>query len=149
RTENMTGHEFHEMVHHQSGLLGVSGISSDMRDLEARAAREPRAAEAVELFCYQVKKYIGAYAAALGGLDTLVFAGGIGENSPHVRRRICEGLDFLGLELDVSANRQARPVISKRGRPVTVRIIRTDEEAMIARSVCRVLGLRRDGSQSK
>jgi acetate kinase len=141
RTEDMTGKQFHDMVHHQSGLLGVSETSSDMRDLEARAAKDVRAAEAVELFCYQVKKFIGAYAAALGGVDTLVFAGGIGENSPGVRRRICEGLEFLGLELDAAANRAARPVISKTDGRVTVRVIKTDEEAMIARSVCRVLGL--------
>jgi acetate kinase len=140
-TEKMTGRQFHEMVHHQSGLLGVSETSSDMRDLEVRAPKDVRAAEAVELFCYQVKKFIGAYAAALGGVDTLVFAGGIGENSPGVRRRICEGLEFLGIALDPAANRAARPVISKKSGRVTVRVIKTDEEAMIARSVCRVLRL--------
>jgi acetate kinase len=140
-TEKMTGKQFHEMVHHQSGLLGVSDISSDMRDLEERAPKDVRAAEAVELFCYQVKKFIGAYAAALGGVETLVFAGGIGENSPGVRRRVCEGLEFLGITMDPAANRAARPVISKKGGRVTVRVIKTDEEAMIARSVCRVLGL--------
>ena len=99
-----------------------------------------RAAEAVALFCYQAKKWIGAFAAALGGLDTLVFAGGIGENAPAVRARICDGLGFLGIELDESATRRMQRVISATAGRVTVRVIRTDEELMIARSVCRVLG---------
>ena len=94
-----------------------------------------RAAEAVALFCYQAKKWIGAYAAALGGLDTLVFAGGIGENSPVVRARICEGLNFLGIKLDKTRNAKTAAVISKNSSRVMVRVIRTDEELMIARSV--------------
>jgi len=146
RTENMSVRQFHEMVHHQSGLLGVSETSPDMRDLEAREARDIRAAEAIELFCYQVKKWIGAFAAALGGVDTLIFAGGIGENSPEARRRICQGLGFLGIDVDNSRNRNARPIISRQSSRVTVRVIRTDEEAMIARAVCRVLGLSSVGS---
>src|ERR1035438_6542496 len=97
RTEQMTTTQFYEMVNHRSGLLGVSEISSDMRDLLAQEAGDVRAAEAVALFCYQVKKWIGSFVAALGGLDTLVFAGGIGENSPLVRARICEGLSVLGI----------------------------------------------------
>ena len=141
RTERMTGKQFHEMVHHQAGLLGVSETSPDMRDLLAREARDVRAAEAVALFCYQVKKWIGAFAAALGGLDTLVFTGGIGENQPKVRARICAGLQFLGLRLDPKRNRASAPVISTRASPVTVRVIRTDEEVTIAKTVCRVLGL--------
>jgi acetate kinase len=100
-----------------------------------------RAAEAVALFCYQVKKWIGAYAAALGGLDTLVFAGGIGENAFPVRARVCDGLQFLGVKLDARKNKVSAPVISARGSRVTVRVIRTDEEVTIARTVCRVLGL--------
>ena len=88
------------MVNHESGLLGVSETSSDMRDLLGREAQDVRAAEAVALFCYQAKKWIGAFAAALGGLDTLVFAGGIGENAAPVRERICDGLSFLGIELN-------------------------------------------------
>jgi acetate kinase len=143
RTEGMTGKQFHEMVHHQSGLLGVSEISPDMRDLLARETQDVRAAEAVALFCYQVKKWIGAFAAALGGLDTLVFAGGIGENASEVRARICEGLGFLGVRLDESRNKNNAPVISSDNNPVTVRVIRTDEEAVIAKTVCRVLGLRK------
>jgi acetate kinase len=141
RTEKMSARQFHEMVHHQSGLLGVSETSPDMRDLEAREATDVRAAEAVALFCYQVKKWIGAFAAALGGVDTLIFAGGIGENSSEARRRICEGLSFLGIHLDNARNRSARPVISRKGSRVAVRVIRTDEEAMIAKAVCRVLRL--------
>src|SRR5207302_8691751 len=100
RSEQMTETQFDRMIHHESGLLGVSETSSDMRDLLAREAADVRAAEAVALFCYQAKKWIGAFAAALGGLDTLVFAGGIGENTPAIRTRICEGLGFLGIELN-------------------------------------------------
>lgn len=141
RTENMTGEQFHDMVHHQSGLLGVSEISPDMRDLLALETKDLRAAEAVALFCYQVKKTIGSYAAALGGLDTLVFAGGIGENAFEVRSRICAGLDFLGLHLDETRNQARAPVISSDASRVSVRVIRTDEELVIARALCRVLGL--------
>jgi acetate kinase len=141
RTEGMTGARFQRMVNHDSGLLGVSGTSSDMRDLLARRARDPRAAEAIALFCYQVKKWIGAYAAALGGLDTLVFAGGIGENSPLIRETICEGLAFLGVELQRTRNARSSTIISKDRGPVRVRVIRTDEERMIARIVSRMLGV--------
>jgi len=141
RTQKMTGWQFHEMVHHQSGLLGVSETSPDMRDLLAREAKDVRAAEAVALFCYQTKKWIGAFAAALGGLDTLVFTGGIGENAFQVRARICDGLQFLGLRLDPKRNRSGAPVISTRASRVTVRVIRTDEEVTIAKTVCRVLKL--------
>ena len=140
-TEQMTASQFHEMVNHQSGLLGVSEISSDMRDLLAREADDIRAAEAVALFCYQAKKWVGAFAAALGGLDTLVFSAGIGERSALIRARICEGLGFLGIELDDPRNAAQAPVISTDASRVTVRIIPTDEELMIARSVSRVLGL--------
>jgi acetate kinase len=139
RTEQISSKQFYEMVNHESGLLGVSGTSSDMRDLLAREASDGRAAEAVALFCYQVKKWIGAYAAALGGLDTLVFSAGIGENCPAVRARICDGLDFLGIKLDKARNARNAPVISARGGRVQVRVIHTDEEIMIVRSVARVL----------
>ncbi|MGA2140563.1 MAG: acetate/propionate family kinase [Verrucomicrobiia bacterium] len=141
RTEQLTTKEFYEMVNHESGLLGVSEISPDMRDLLAQEAADVRAAEAVALFCYQAKKWLGAFAAALGGLDTLVFSAGIGENSPSIRARICEGLGFLGIELNTSRNAANAEVISTDASPATVRVIRTDEELMIARSVCRVLGL--------
>jgi len=140
RTEQMTATQFDRMIHHESGLLGVSEISSDMRDLLTREATDARAAEAVALFCYQAKKWLGAFAAALGGLDTLVFAGGIGENCPSIRARICEGLGFLGIEMDAARNTGNASVISTETGRVTVRVIRTDEERMIARSVCLELG---------
>jgi acetate kinase len=141
RTEQITTTQFYEMVNHKSGLLGVSEISSDMRDLLAREADDVRAAEAVALFCYQAKKWIGSFAAALGGLDTLVFAGGIGENASPVRTRICEGLGFLGIELHKLRNAETAEVISTDASRVVVRVIRTNEERMIAKTVCRVLGL--------
>ena len=138
-TERMTAAEFDRMVNHESGLLGVSEISSDMRDLLAREGQDSRAAEAVALFCYQAKKWLGAFAAALGGLDTLVFSAGIGERSAVTRARICDGLRFLGIELDDGRNQAHEQVISKEGSRVTVRVIPTDEELMIARSVFRLL----------
>ncbi len=141
RTEQMNATQFQEMVNHQSGLLGVSESSSDLRDLLARELEDVRAAEAVALFCYQAKKWIGSFAAALGGLDTLVFAGGIGENAPLVRWRICDQLGFLGIELNDERNAKSAPLISRDGGRVTVRVIRTDEELMIAKSALRVLGL--------
>ena len=140
RTEQMTTKQFYEMANHESGLLGVSETSSDMRDLLDHETQDVRAAEAVALFCYQAKKWIGSFAAVLGGLDTLVFAGGIGENAALVRARICDGLSFLGIELDESRNAKSAAVISTQAGRVTVRVIRTDEELMIARSVCRALG---------
>ncbi len=108
RAEHVTAAKFQKMVNHESGLLGVSGTSSDLRDLCARESADVHAAEAVELFCYQTKKWIGSFAAALGGLDTLVFSAGIGENAPVIRARICDGLGFLGIELDSSAKFEER-----------------------------------------
>lgn len=140
-TERMSPAGFDHMINRESGLLGVSETSSDMQELFARETDDLRAAEAVALFCYQAKKLIGAYAAALGGLDTLVFAGGIGENAPVVRARICQGLEFLGLELDESRNAANEEVISSGASRVVVLVIRTNEERVIARSVCSVLGL--------
>jgi len=122
-------------------LLGMSETSSDMRDLLECEKQDVRAAEAIALFCYQVKKWIGAFAAALGGLDTLVFAGGIGENAPTVRTRICEGQEFLGIELNQRCNAEHASVISSDSGRVKVRVIHTNEELMIARSVVRVLNL--------
>ena len=141
RTEHMRAKQFNEMVNFQSGLLGVSETSSDMRDLLDRESQDVRAAEAVALFCYQIRKWIGAFAAALGGLDSLVFAGGIGENAPIVRARICEGLGFLGIALDKTRNGANEGVISAAADRVAVRVIHTDEEQMIARLVCSALGL--------
>jgi acetate kinase len=148
RTERMTTQQFYEMVNHKSGLLGVSETSSDMRDLLARESRDKRAAQAVELFCYQAKKWMGAFAAALGGVDTVVFAGGIGENCPSVRRRISAGLGFLGLELSAARNRRNAPLISSAASRVAVRVIRTDEELMIARLTARELKMGNPGITS-
>jgi acetate kinase len=141
RTENVTAKKFNEMVNFQSGLLGISETSYDMQDLLEREAKDIRAAEAVALFCYQVKKWIGAFAAALGGVDTLVFAGGIGENAPQVRTRICDGLGFLGIEFEEKRNVANAAVISTEASRVTIRVMHTDEEWMIAKMVCHVLGL--------
>jgi acetate kinase len=144
QTEKVSARQFHKMVNHESGLLGVSELSSDMRELLSQEMKDVRAAEAIALFCYQAKKWICALAGALEGLDSLVFAGGIGENSPQVRSRICAGLDWIGLRLDEDRNRANAPVISREGGPVTVRVIRTDEERIIARLVYQVLDLETD-----
>lgn len=138
RTEQMTPDEFHAMVNHQSGMLGVSETSGDMQELLALEATDPRATEAVAMFCYQVKKAIGALTAALGGLDGLVFAGGIGEHAADVRLRICAGLEYLGIELDVPKNEANAAVISRGAVPVYC--IATDEQRMIARATQQLLG---------
>ena len=135
KSENLTPKQFNNLINHESGLLGISETSSDMRDLLAKESDDIRAAEAVALFCYQAKKWIGSFAAALGGLDTLVFAGGIGENCPIVRSRICEGLEFLGIGLDEKQNRKNARIISKEKKSVAVHVIHTDEEWMIAKTV--------------
>lgn len=140
RTEGMTADGFECMASHESGLMGVSALTADMRELLTCEATDVRAAEAIALFCYQAKKWVGAFAAVLGGLDTLVFAGGIGENAPAVRARICEGLEFLGVALDPAANRDGATVISASSSRVAVRVIHTDEERVIARAVYRTIG---------
>ena len=137
--ENMTASRFNTMVNHESGLRGVSETSADMRDLLAREAADPRAAEAISLFCYQTKKFIGAYAAALGGVDSLVFSGGIGEHAAPIRARICEGLGFLGIDIDPARNDANAPVISAENSRVAVRVIPTDEELMIAQATSELL----------
>jgi len=139
RTEQLNADQLDELVNRRSGLLGVSEISSDMRDLLSRQAGDRRAAEAVELFCYRAKMWIGALATVLGGLDTLIFSGGIGENAAEVRARICAGLDFLGIHLDPDRNTANAPIISTDTSMAVVRVIRTDEEWMIAQSVGRLL----------
>lgn len=141
RTEKVGAKQFNEMVNFRSGLLGVSERSPDMHVLLEHEKDDEKAAEAVALFCYEVKKRIGGFAAAMGGLDTLVFAGGIGENAPVIRARICEGLEFLGVALDEERNSAGDNVISTEDSRVAVRVIHTDEEIMIARMVCRVFGL--------
>lgn len=140
RTEGMSVDQFHRMVNNESGLLGVSETSSDMRDLLREECNDARAAEAVALFCYHARKSIGSLAASLSGLDTVVFSGGIGEHSPIIRSRICEGLGFLGVIIDPARNEAGQAVISQEDSKVTVRVIHTDEEREIARSVVEVIG---------
>jgi acetate kinase len=139
RTQNMDAAAFHRLVNHESGLLGVSETSSDMRELLAREAADPRAAEAIAMYCYAIAKAIGALAVVLGGLETLVFAGGIGERAAPIRQRICERLGFLGVSVDPVANETNASVISTPQGAVSVRVIRTDEQAMIARATLRLL----------
>jgi acetate kinase len=138
-TEQMTAEQFQHMVNYESGLLGVSGISSDISLLLLREAQDVRAADAIALFCYQTKKWIGALTAALEGLDTVIFSGGIGENQPEIRARICMGLEFLGVELDPAKNSVNAAIISTQESRVVVRVIPTDEESVIARHTLRVL----------
>jgi acetate kinase len=139
-TDAMTAMQFQTMVNHESGLLGVSQSSADVRDLLACESVDPRAAQALGLFCYQAKKWIGSFAAALGGLDTLVFSGGIGEHAAAVRARICDGLAFLGIEIDPNANARNAQRISAESAAATVRVIRTDEESVIADFCIALLG---------
>jgi len=139
RSEKWTPDDVDEVVNRRSGLLGVSDISSDMRDLLARRGSDERAAEAVALFCYQTRKWIGAFAAVLGGIDTLVFAAGIGESATDVRAEICAGLEFLGIRLDAARNAAGEAIISAGESRATVRVIHTDEELIIARTVRRLL----------
>ncbi|MDB5267789.1 MAG: acetate kinase [Hymenobacter sp.] len=137
----LTPKQLTHLLNHECGLLGVSETSSDMQDLLARQATDERAAEAVELFCYQARKWVGSFAAVLGGLDALVFSGGIGEHAAEVRARICQGLGFLGIELDAARNAAHAGVISTATGRVTVRVIPTDEERLIAQQVSELLAL--------
>jgi acetate kinase len=131
--KGMTPSELNELINRKAGLLGLSGITGDMKDLLQKADEDPCAEEAIDLFCYQVRKFVGAFVTVLGGLDTLVFTGGIGENAPAVRERICRGLGFLGLRLDPDRNNGNLSVISDDPSTIRVRVIRTNEELMIAR----------------
>ncbi len=139
-SESMNAEQFQTMVNHESGLLGVSETSADVRDLLERELADSRAREALALFCYQAKKWIGSFAAVLGGVDTLVFAGGIGENAAPLRRRICDGLQFLGIEIDELKNQRNAPQISPDTAAVAVRVIHTDEEIIIADLTATLLG---------
>ncbi|HEX4151035.1 MAG TPA: acetate/propionate family kinase [Steroidobacteraceae bacterium] len=147
--ERMDAAALRRTLNHESGLLGISETSADVRDLLRREADDARAAEAIELFCYRVRTAIASFAGALGGVDTLVFAGGIGENSPEIRARICEGLEFLGITLDEARNVRSAGVISAGvgtgAAAVTVRVIRTDEESVIAQLAAGVLAIRSKG----
>ncbi len=138
-SERMSPAAIQKMLNRESGLRGIAAGSADVRDLLAREATDAHAAQALALFCYQAKQWLGAYAATLGGLDTLIFSGGIGENAAPIRARICAGLGFLGIRLDARRNARNAAVISARGARVTLRVIRTDEQRMIARSVLRTL----------
>ncbi len=137
--EKLNPEQFNHLVNHLSGMLGISETSADMRQLLAIEKTDYRAAEAIELFCYQVKKHIGALAAVLGGVNTLIFSGGIGEHSQEIRKRICSTLGFLGIELDEGLNENNKSVISLPSAKVTTRVINTNEELMIAKYVLAVL----------
>jgi acetate kinase len=144
QSEGMSPADVNRLVNAQSGLLGVSESSADMHDLLDREHDDPRAVAAVALFCYTAKKVLGALAAVLGGIDTLVFTAGIGERATPVRERICAGLEYLGIELDPERNAESAAVISREGAPVTVRVVETNEDLMIARHTRRVLQERRE-----
>ncbi|HEY5313454.1 MAG TPA: acetate/propionate family kinase, partial [Pirellulales bacterium] len=135
RTEGLNADQLDDLVNHRSGLLGMSETSSDMRDLQARRHADARAEDAVSAFCYQARKWIGALAAALGGIETLVFSGGIGENAPAVRAEICAGLEHLGMHFDAQRNAQTEALISTDDSPCRVRVIHTNEEAVIVEQV--------------
>ncbi|RYF68633.1 MAG: acetate/propionate family kinase [Cytophagaceae bacterium] len=139
QSEQLTPEQFNQLINHESGLLGLSETSSDMLDLLDKQASDVRAAEAVDVFCYQTKKAIGAFSAILGGLDTLVFSGGIGEHAPEIRSRICTNLDYLGISIDEDLNTENAPVMSTAESRVTVRVIPTNEELLIAQSVQHLL----------
>jgi len=139
QTAGLDAKKINEMVNFQSGLLGMSETSSDMYELLQRQDKDPRAKEAISVFCYQVKKWIGGFAASLGGIDALVFTGGMGENAPQIRRQICENLGFLGIELDEEQNKRNADIISKAASQVPVYIIHTNEELTIAKLVQGVL----------
>jgi acetate kinase len=139
KTEELLPHEFNDLINHQSGMLGISETSSDMRDLLDLQKTDIRAAEAVELFCYQARKWIGSFAAVLGGIDRLIFTGGIGENSPEIRERICRDLQFLGVEINETKNKSNEGIISESYAKVAVQVMKTNEQIMIAQIACQVL----------
>ena len=134
KSEKLTAGQFNHLINHESGLLGVSQTSSDMQDLLKKENSDIRAKEAVSLFCYQTRKWIGAFAAVLNGMDTLVFSGGIGENAPVIRSRICKGFDYLNMEIDEEENKKNALIISTANSKVKVYVIPTDEEIMIAKN---------------
>jgi acetate kinase len=133
----MNARDLESLIYKESGLLGVSGISSDMRTL--LESKDPRAAEAVDLFVYRIIRELGSLAAALGGLDALVFTAGIGENAVPIRGRICRSASWLGLELDANANEAGGPRISAADSRVRAWVVPTDEERMIALHTQRLL----------
>jgi acetate kinase len=140
REKKMSAKQVDALLNKKSGLLGISETTPDVRKLVDEMGRDARAAEALDVFCHRAKKYIGAYAAVLGGLDLLVFTGGIGEHAAEVRRRICQGLEFLGIRLDESRNLANADVMSTADGRVKVRVVKTNEDLMIARHAVAVLG---------
>lgn len=132
--KGLNAENFNDLINHQSGLLGISGYSSDMEDLLLVEEENEDAALAIKICCYQIKKYIGAYTASLNGLDVLVFSGGIGENAPKIRSRICKGLNYLGIEINERKNKKNKTIISTKKSKVKVYVIPTNEEIMIARN---------------
>ncbi|MBC6113107.1 acetate/propionate family kinase [Pedobacter fastidiosus] len=136
--KSINAEKFNDLINHQSGLLGISGYSSDMEDLLQHEGKNKDAALAIEIFCYQIKKYIGAYTASLSGLDVLIFSGGIGENAPVIRSRICKGFNYLGMEIDERKNKKNNTIISTKKSKVKVYVIPTNEEFMIAESTSKL-----------
>jgi acetate kinase len=141
KQEGLTPDQLEDLFSHRAGLRGISDATGDMRELLARAS-DPACRLAVAVYGYSIKKAIGALAAALGGLDILVFSGGIGEHVPGIRAGICDGLELLGVQLDLDRNAANAPIISASGARVVVRVIPTDEESMIARAAYSLLGSR-------
>lgn len=143
RKENMSSSDVDKLLNTKSGLLGISGLSNDMRELQAKSRENNEAAKlAIEMFCYRARKYVGAYLAAMGGADAIVFTGGIGENSPEIRAGICAGMEWAGLNLDAAKNQQAigrEAEISREGSRLLAYAIPTDEELLIARDTVRVI----------
>jgi acetate kinase len=139
RTHAMTPDAVEKLMNEESGLLGVSGQSQDMRDLLERAASESQASEAIELYCYTARKHIGALAAVLDGVDTIVFTGGVGEHAALIREKICSGLEYLGVQFDRNRNAANEAVISADDSRVVAHVIATDEDLVIARHVLALL----------
>jgi acetate kinase len=138
-SENLNINDFSLMLNFESGLLGVSGVSADMKKLLSLASSNPAANEAIELFCYQIKKSIGSFSAILNGVDIIVFTGGIGEEAPIIRAAICENLDYLGIELDKNNNQVNLALISTKTSKVDLRVMHTDEANMIAKNVYKLI----------
>jgi len=138
RTKGMDAAALEELFNRRSGLLAVSGTTADMQTLLAARASDPHAENAVALFCYSARKWVGALAAALGGLDSLVFTGGIGQHAAPVREEICRGLEHLGIGLDSGRNARSEPVVSGEGSRCVVRVVPTDEERVVARHTARL-----------
>jgi acetate kinase len=139
RTEHLSPEQLEELLSKQSGLLGISNVTGDMRRLLEREATDSACRLAVAMYVYQIKKWIGSFAAALGGLDCLVFAGGIGEHAPAIRARVCAELGFLGIEIDEPANQRNASIVSTPGAAAVVRVIPTNEELMIAQAASRLV----------